>query len=130
MANSQAFWALSSKASSMLIRFLLFRDVSKQHICTNCDDLTMTYLSLEGLFGEDENGKPKGIARSTIARAIEDLLEKGFIRIVRLGGAYQNDKTKYGLVDDWKHWEPGQVIRIKQKGRSGGYDALKKYHDR
>lgn len=146
MANSQAFWALSGTASAMLMRFLMFRDIGKNHICTNCDDLTMTYKSLEGLFGDqivpgedgkrqyDDNGvlitKPMGIARSTIMRGFDDLLAKGFIKVIFRGGKIEHDKNIYGLVEDWKFWEKGKVFRVREKGNASGYNSLRKHHGR
>lgn len=116
MAESRAYWSLSGTACAMLTRFLMFRDMDNKHNCLNKNDLYMPYKSLENLFGSSVSGEAKGIARATIARALTDLMAKGFIKIIHQGGAYQRDRTIYGLTDDWKYWNKGDVIRTKPKG--------------
>ena len=117
MACSRAFVALSSTAKVILIQFLLKRDMDNNHNVINKNSITMTYKELENLFGEDAFGKKGGgLPRSSISRGFDDLLAKGFIRVVRLGGAYQKDKTVFGLSDDWKHWYKGTVFNKRQKG--------------
>ena len=121
MISSKAFTSLSGNAKQILLMFMLKRDMNKQHICTNCNNLTMTYLELENMHGEGD-----GLSRGGVTHAIEKLLERGFIEIVRQGGGYQQDKTVYGLTEEWRWWTPGSVIRTRPKGRSEGYFALKK----
>ena len=121
MIMSKAFTSLSGGSKQVLLMFLLKRDMTKQHVCSNCDSLTMTYLELENMHGEGD-----GMARGTITYSIEQLLARGFIQVVRQGGGYQQDKSVYGLTEDWRFWVPGSVIRTKNKGRSAGYSALKK----
>lgn len=123
---SKAFWALSGTAKGLLLMFLLKRDMNKQHECLNYRKITLTYKELENLHGEDPGGKPSGISRGSIARGIKELLAKGFIEIVRQGGAYQQDKTIYGLTHEWELWVPGMVVREKTPGKKSGYHALQK----
>ena len=126
MLNSKAFWALSSTAKGMLFQFLLKRDMDKNHTLLNGNNITLTYKELEAIHGENLDGSPCGLARGSITRGFKDLLEKGFIKIVRQGGAYHKDKTIYGLTHEWEYWQPGAVIREKQPGKKAGYEALKK----
>jgi hypothetical protein len=121
MIMSKAFTSLSGNAKQVLLMFLAKRDMTKRHVCSNCDSLTMTYLELENMHGEAD-----GMARGTITYSIEQLLARGFIRLIRQGGGYQKDKSVYGLTDDWRFWVPGSVIRSRTKGRSYGYSALRK----
>jgi hypothetical protein len=92
----------------------------------------MTYLELEKIYASYESrglrdvrqNLPKGITRPRIVRAIDCLLAHGFIRVVRRGGAYKKDKTIYGLVDDWRLWQPGTVVRIRKPDtRQRGYNG-------
>lgn len=126
MANSKAYWALSSTAKGMLIQFLLKRDMSKQHECINERSIVLTYKELENVHGKDMFGNSTGIARTSISRGIKDLMAKGFIDIVRQGGAYQKDKTVYALIDDWKWWSHGVVVKQKMQGKRAGAFALQK----
>ncbi len=124
--NSKAFWALSGTAKGMLLQFLMKRNMDKKHNILNKRNITMTYKELENLHGCDLFGKADGLSRGSIARALKDLMAKGFIEIVRQGGAYQKDKTIYDLTDDWKWWTRGTVIRKKSPGKKAGYHALQK----
>jgi hypothetical protein len=121
MIFSRAYWALSSSAKGILILFLMKRDMNKKHECLNCKELTMTYLELENLHGKKADGSPDGLSRSSITRGINDLMAKGFIEVIRQGGAYQKDKSIYGLCEDWKFWVPGKVCHMRPQGKRVGY---------
>ena len=75
----------------------------------------MTYAELENIFNHGKqndfgNKKIAGISRPRIIRAIDELLAKGFIEIVHQGGAFQQDKSIYALIDDWRIWHKGAVF--------------------
>ena len=117
MCSSKAYLSLRGFAPQLLSLFLLKRDINKKRECLNCERLTMTYVELQAL----EISKPK------ITRSRDDLMAKGFIRIVHQGGAYQEDKTIYALTDDWRWWQPGQTIYERPKDtRTRGYRKPKK----
>jgi len=123
---SRAYHALSGFAPQLLILFLSKRDIRKtDKVCTNSDSITMTYAELENIYnqGQEFRGLPKdGISRPRIIRAFNDLLEKGFISIVRQGGAYKQDKSIYALENDWRQWKPGDVFKTRKKdSRTLGY---------
>ena len=117
MFTSPAYLSLSGVAPQMLTLFLAERDFNDKYECLNCNHITMTYIKLEEL----------GISRPRIARGRDDLMAKGFIKIVRQGGAYQQDKTIYALTEDWRWWQTGQVIYERPKDtRTRGYRKPKK----
>lgn len=120
MSRSRAYWALSGTAKGILLQFLMKRNMNNQHHCTNINELTMTYKELENIFGKKPDGKPDGVSRGAITKGLNDLLAKGFISIIKQGGAFQKDKTIYGLTDDWKQWRKGDVLRTKPRGRNAG----------
>lgn len=135
--HSRAFLELSGFAPQLLILFLSERDMNNPgRVVTNKDAINMTYVELEKIYSSYESqglkatrkDLPKGICRPRIVRAIDCLLAHGFIRIVRRGGAYLMDKTVYGLVDDWRLWQPGIVYRTREPDtRQRGYNGrLKK----
>jgi hypothetical protein len=47
------------------------------------------------------------INRSSIPAAIEELLSKGFMKIVHHGGAYKHDKSIYAWSENFLIWTPG-----------------------
>ena len=122
---SRAFFALNSNAKLILLLFLHKRNMNRKHECINKSELTMTYLELEYLHGKTGDGKPIGLSRSSIARAFDDLMAKGFIGVVKRGGTYKKDKTIYFLSDEWKGWWDGQVKKKRVKGTGAGSAALK-----
>jgi hypothetical protein len=133
--NSRAYLELTGFAPQLLILFLGKRDISSDRLVRNKDAITMTFAELEGFYLSHESkglrglreDLPKGISRPRIVRAIDGLLSHGFIRIVRRGGAYQQDKTVYGLVDDWRLWQPGNAIRTREPDtRAMGYNGKRK----
>ena len=93
MFESKAFVALKGFAPQLLILFLAKRKIEtrgkqgkQKRVCVNHDSLHFTYIEAKEKFG---------VSKPRFTRAIEDLLEKGFITIVHQGGGYQQDKTIY-----------------------------------
>ena len=114
MIKSSAFIALAGCAPQLLNIFMLKRNFERfpakkgrnNLVCINCQELTFTYIEAE---------KAYGITKSRFSRGIDELLAKGFISIVRPGGAYQQDKTVFALSDRWKRWMPGTVFEERPK---------------
>jgi hypothetical protein len=132
---SRAYLSLKGFAPQMLVLFLGKRDMNKKtHECLNKNNITMTYAELENIFNRGRHNQygaktKDGISRPRITRGFNDLMAKGFINIIRQGGAYQQDKTIYALTDDWSWWQPGQVIYKRPKDtRQLGYRNKKKYN--
>lgn len=134
---SRAYLELTGFAPQLLIIFLSKRDMSNpRRIVMNKDSITMTFKELEGFYISHEapgflkfrKDLSKGISRPRIVRAIDSLLAHGFIQVVHRGGAYQQDKSVYGLVEDWRNWLPGVAIRTREPDtRARGYNCrLKK----
>ncbi len=139
LVYSRAFWALSGTATRLLMPFLLKRKMDNQHNCLNKNSITMTYLELENLFVSNSRNKiggvpidrnmtgyKDGLARASIARAIKDLMAKGFIKLVYQGGTYKQDKSVYGLADDWRLWTEGAVIYKKPPGKRVNDSLMRK----
>lgn len=113
MFESKAFINLKGFAPQLLILFLAKRQFKKQgnpgkekRICINKDSICFTYVEAQ---------KKYGISIPRLKRAIDDLLAKGFIRIVHQGGARKQDKSVYGLSGNWLLWHPGTVFETRNK---------------
>lgn len=107
--ESKAFIALKGVAPQLLILILgkrYFKGVDGKKSCINCDNISFTYI---------EAREKYGITQPRFTRAIDDLLAKGFIVIKHRGGAYQQDKTIYGLSENWRLWRPGTVFEERIK---------------
>jgi hypothetical protein len=64
---------------------------------TNEHCLIATYGVLEKIYY---------IPRSSIKRAFNKLIKKGFIEISHQGGTCDHDKSTYKLLDDYLYWNP------------------------
>ena len=111
--ESPAFNALSGYSPQLLINVLAKRQFStlkfgrrQKRVCTNCDQLNLTYVEFKRKYG---------ISEPRMKRAIDQLLEKGFLSIVRKGGAFQKDKSIYALSEQWKFWRPGIICETREK---------------
>lgn len=52
--------------------------------------------------------------------SFKELLAHGFIEIIKHGGSVKGDVNVYGIAEDWRKWEPGDVVReIKKNGKAG-----------
>lgn len=58
-----------------------------------------------------------GYGKKAVWTAFKDILAHGFIEVVHHGGGTKGDLNIYGITEDWRKWEPGQVIR--ELGRNG-----------
>ncbi len=76
--------------------------------------LTLTYKALESF----------GISQKRATRSIDELLAKGFIKIVHQGGAFDKDKSQYALTEDFQRWRPGDApIRVRVRDVQRGYQG-------
>jgi hypothetical protein len=111
--ESNAFLALKGFAPQLLALFLLkrlFGEIGrkgkKKRVCTNCESLIFTYIEAKEKYG---------ITKSRFSRAIDELLAKGFITIIHRGGSFKQDKTIYGLSENWRIWQPGIVFETRER---------------
>ncbi len=105
--QSDAFLSLTKNAMKIIIAFLDNRKAiknnsrkgkRKKYEFSNLDNLKLPYALFE---------KTYKISRSNIPKALDDLLEKGFLKIIYRGGCCQHDGSRYALSDNYLLWRPG-----------------------
>jgi len=119
--TGRAFLSLRGVAPQLLINILGKRDRQKvidrkgkkDHAWVNLNNLTMTYKELLAM----------GVSQPRATRGFDELLAKGFLTIIKKGGAYQKDKTVYGLSEKWRFWEPGEVIETRDADVRRGFQG-------
>ena len=125
MFESTAFLSLKGFAPQLLIlilgkrQFITYGRKGKQkRICTNCDKINITYTEFKNKYE---------ITQPRMTRAIDQLLEKGFLSIIYQGGTYRQDKAIYSLSDNWIIWQPGMEFeKRKREGVDRGFCRSKK----
>ena len=113
MVYSAAYQDLNAPALKILSYLLLqlrwvntARSKDKpNYICENKDNIEMVY----SIFKKP----PFNMFQQTIVRAIDSLLEHGFIKIKDQGGRCRGHKTIYQYSEKWSDWEKGQVIETR-----------------
>jgi hypothetical protein len=103
LVKSNAWLSLSGIAPQVYTIFLLKRTVithkrKKGHErkeCTNSQELVFTYAEAKENYG---------ILQSRFCRAIDDLIDKGLIDVVRSAGGLFKEVTLYGLSDRWRKY--------------------------
>lgn len=113
MFESKAYFALTGCAPQLLTVFLgkrrfetAGRKGKEQRTCVNADSLTFSYIEAKQKYG---------ISKPRFTRGIENLLAKGFIKVIHAGGGFQKDKSVYGLSGEWVFWRPGAVFGKREK---------------
>ncbi len=113
MLESEAYLSLNGFAPHLLSLILLKRQFEnygrkgkQKRICVNCDKLNITYMEFKNKFG---------VTQPRMTRAIDQLLEKGFLSIVYPGGTFRQDKAVYALSTNWIIWKPGMVFETRKK---------------
>ena len=125
MLESEAYLSLNGFAPQLLSLILLKRQFAKhgrrgkeKRICLNCDKLNITYAEFKNKYG---------VTQPRMTRAIDQLLEKGFLSIVYPGGTFRQDKAVYALSDNYIIWKPGIVFETRKKeGIERGFCKPKK----
>jgi len=110
--ESKSYCSLRGFAPQLLLHFFGKRQFHTQgrsgkqkRVCVNCKNINLTYVEMQRY----------GIKQPRVTRAIDQLLEKGFISIVNPGGGYNKDKATYALIDKWRIWSPGACFEKRQQ---------------
>lgn len=117
LINSKAFNSLTGYAPQLVIHVLKKRKFenhksnSKQKrndhwICVNSDSLNLTYIEFANSFN---------VSQKRMSKAIDQLLARGFIKIIHQGGGFRKDKSIYALSDNWMLWHKGVVFESRNK---------------
>jgi len=122
--QSKAFLSLNKNAIKILIAFMDNRKAienkskkgkRKKYTFCNLDNLKLPY----GLFN-----KTYKVSLSNIPKALDELLAKGFLKIVYRGGTCQHDASIYALSDNYLLWVPGaKPFETRLKGNRKGYQG-------
>jgi len=113
MIESRAYLSLSGFSPQLLTLVFGKRQFEKQGrrgkgkwVLINGDNINITYAEFK---------KKYGITQPKLTRAIDQLLEKGFLTVVRPGGTYRHDKAVYALSDNWILWKPGLTFQKRER---------------
>ena len=117
MILSSAFHKLNGRAMGVLFLFLYRRQWSrpsrkgKWHT-TNDGEIVFPY---------EEARKKFKIPKSSFARAIDNLIEYGFIDIAHLGGGLIGDCTKYSISNRWRNYDTDRFVQKKRPKDTRGF---------
>jgi len=113
MLTSRAYLSLSGFSPQLLTLVLGKRQFEKQGrkgkekwVLVNGDSINITYTEFK---------REYGITQPKLTRAIDQLLEKGFLSVVHPGGLYRHDKAVYALSDNWLIWKPGMTFQKRER---------------
>ena len=111
MHRNPAFRKLNASSIFVLFEFLYRRKVTqvptkegrgKEWIISNNGEIFFTYDEAENNFG---------IPRSTFRRAIDQLVDLGFIDITHHGGGMMKDASKYAISERWKEYGKKEFLK-------------------
>lgn len=124
LLKSPAFRQLNGTAKTVFFDFLMKRKIKmharrrgkrKEPIILNNGELEYTYAEAER----------KGIPRASFMRAIDTLVEYGFIDITHSGsGGKKGDKSLYAISERWRLWGTSdfhKMTRPKDKRKGRGF---------
>ena len=111
MHRNPAFRKLNASSIFVLLEFLSRRQLKqvptragrkKDWIISNNGKIFFTY---------DEAKNNFGIPRSTFRRAIDQLVDLGFIDITHHGGGMMKDASKYAISESWKAYGKKEFLK-------------------
>ena len=117
MILSPAFHKLNGRAMEVLLLFLSRRQWEKagrkgKWYMTNNGEIVFPYKEAKDRFK---------IPKSSFVRAIDSLIEYGFIDIARLGGGLIGDCTKYSISDRWRNYDTERFVQKKRPKDKRGF---------
>ena len=110
LIKSNASRKLSGDAWRVLMIFMTKRQLkpvpgrSRDYICTNNGEIVFPY----------KEAKQHGYSDKQFSRAIDRLIELGFIDIAEYGGQAKGNFNKYSLSDRWKRYGKPDFIEKKR----------------
>ena len=117
MILSSAFHKLNGRAMEVLLLFL-YRRQWKQ---AGREGKWYTTNNGEIVFPYKEAKKRFKIPKSSFARAIDNLIEYGFIDITHLGGGLIGDCTKYSISNRWRNYDTDRFVQKKRSKDTRGF---------
>ena len=124
LVTSRAFLNLTGVASQVYLLFLRRRRLEKlgrkgkeKWVISNNGEIVFPYAEAENKFG---------ITRPRFQRAIDKLVEHGFIDIVHSGGGMVKDISKYAISDRWVKYGTNDFIHKRRDKDTRGLGFKKK----
>ena len=120
MHRNPAFRKLNASSIFVLFEFLYRRQVTqvptkegrgKEWIISNNGEIFFPY---------DEAKNNFGIPRSTFRRAIDQLVDLGFIDITHHGGGMMKDASKYAISERWRDYGKEEFIKKSRRKDTKG----------
>ena len=81
----------------------------------NGNKITIPHAAIREFFSQGIEPPPVG---STITRAINALMTRGFLEAIRIGGNGKGDMTVYRLAHEWRLWRKGDPAVYSKSGMS------------
>ena len=110
MHRSPAFRKMTASSIFILLEFYSRRQVAKiprrGYQISNNGEILFTYAEAQNKFG---------ISRSTFRRAVDQLVNLGFIEIAHHGGGMMKDCSKYGISERWRDYGKEGFIKKSRK---------------
>ena len=123
LIQSKAYLALSGTASKVLLWFMCRRQLSKvghtgkeKWVIHNNGEIYFTYSEAQNKYK---------LTRPRFQRAIDDLIDKGFIEINHHGGGMMKDASTYSIIEKWRNYgtEKFQITPRNKDTRKLGFTS-------
>ena len=124
MIFSRAFLTLSGKAPQVYMLFLSKRQLKrlskdKDPIIVNNGEIVFTY----------DEAEDYGIDRQAFLRALDQLIEHGFIDIAKTGAGLYKSSTFYSISERWREFGTPDFERRERKKRKQPFGFQKGHPD-
>lgn len=119
LLESRAYYALNRNAIIVFNSFMGKRQIEKvgkrgkeRHVIRNNGEIIFSYSYAK---------KTLELSPVQFTRAVDDLIEKGFIDIAEKGGALGSTPTKYEISARWKNYGEDNFERVTRERRLACY---------
>jgi len=130
LVQSQAYLELTGAAPQVLMLFMCRKQVKANRKRKGRDNWDITNNG-EIVFTYGEAKNSYGIGSSRFRRAINSLIDKGFIDVNHHGGGMSGDASTYFISDRWKKYGTDEFEKVEpQKDTRGLGFTIKNWEER
>lgn len=125
LVNSDAWKELKGASMLAYTIFLTKRQIEKVKYRASRSKTDFRIVNNGEIQFTYQEAEERGVTRPRFARAIDQLVELGFIDIARAGSGLHKDATQYGISDRWKEYGTDEFVAMKRPKRKLHYGFQK-----
>lgn len=123
MMQTVAFKSLGKNALHLLLYSFKNKRIDKKKTKQNKKGNSIFFINNSFPLTYSGIKKNFGWHNQQIVKAIDELLAKGFIKIIEQGGSYKGKHSLYKFSDKYMEWKKGEIVFKRKKDAHRGFQG-------